>query len=819
MESLIRELHEFVKPTANGEHIVFAATGRFPYASSLTTALSCNLKGGQMLSRFFSLILGLMLLSGTPNAQANTFLSEGEAPDFSAFTQSTDEPLNEEPVKAKIFIEEKNIQPGRPFWVAVQVDLEHQWHTYWKNAGDIGLPTSLDWHLPPGFEIASVEWPTPKRFFEHSMVSFGYDDTFVILAKITPGNATPVGKNADIGVTVRWVACNEGNCLPGESEAKTAVMVSQNAPISDNQSSTLFSQARSHLPMTGWSVKSDVSNNTVRLVLHPPQGQASSFALAYFVPITPETINLHQPIEVKPLATGEGYTISLHKQAKGKPLSSHLEGILLLHPSADTKEAPAAVAIHTPLEDHAVADASGTSTASIFEEEMDSMIVEFEGGMGLALLMAFVGGMILNLMPCVLPVISLKVLSIVKMSGKSRLANVKHGLIFGLGVLVSFWVLAIVLLLLQAYGHAVGWGFQLQEPIFVALLAAVLLMFSLSLFGVFEMGTVMASWAGQTESDNVKQGSSLSGSFFNGVLATAVATPCTGPFLGSAIGFAVTLPPLSALAIFTSLGIGMASPYMLLTSFPSLVKWLPKPGAWMVTFKQLMGFLLMATILWLLWVFGAQTDNLGIFLLLCSLFILSLACWTYGHWCTPLKSKRVRKAGILVSAFLVLLGTYFLVVSASLVPENNEKALANQMITGEEDLRAWLPFTPALVEQYRQQGKPVFIDFTAKWCVICQTNHLILVLDDVEKKFADMGVVKFKADWTRPDPAITKELRKYGRNGVPLYLLYAPGSTTPLILPQVLTPDVVSGYLDKIRGAVDNAKTSSESPNKPVAHP
>lgn len=754
----------------------------------------------------FLAVYGLSLFCASSVSEASNFLTN-DTPDFSAFktTQAADTPIQEhDPVTVTLIAEERGIQPGRAFWLGIKINLEKDWHTYWKNSGDSGMPTSIEWQLPAGFEVDSIDWPAPERFIDKSLVSFGYSAPFVLLAKITPANNVTSGQNVEIGATVRWVACNEGNCLPGDSRATITLPVSKTPPSRNTTLSNTFSQAREQLPQNNWKVEGDVGHNMVRLAVIPPEEKNNSYALAYFVPSDPDFVNYHQSLEVIRSPNGDGFTLNLRRNP-AKALPSYLNGVLYLNPGVGARQNGTAVAIHAPLREKTIAMANGNDAAVAAEGE-EVMTMDFEGGIALAIAMAFIGGIILNLMPCVLPVISLKVLSIVKMSGKHRLTTIKHGATFTLGVLVSFWILAGSLLMLQAYGHAVGWGFQLQEPIFVAILAAVLLVFALSLFGVFEIGTGMASWAGHAEHHNTQQATGLASSFFNGILATAVATPCTGPFLGSALGFAVTLPPLAAMSVFTALGLGVAFPYLVLTSFPSLVKWLPKPGNWMVTFKQLMGFLLLATNLWLIWVFGAQTDNFGVFLLLSALFILAIACWTYGQWCTPMKSRRVRKLGLLATCFFALVGSYFLVISAELVPENNEKALASHLITGQEDPRAWLPFTPQTVEQFREEGKPVFIDFTAKWCVICQTNHMVLLLDDLEKRFEDLGIVKFKADWTRPDPAITKELRKFGRNGVPLYLLYAPGATTPMVLPQVLTPDVVNGYLDKLQ---ETAKNSS----------
>lgn len=754
-------------------------------------------------------VLSIAILGFAKELNASDFFT-ADSPSFSAFTGNAGYVAQREPVQLRLISEDKGIQPGRPFWLALQIDLDKGWHTYWKNPGDSGLGTSVEWTFPTGFEVTELEWATPERFDDKSIISFGYAHPFVILAKITPDKTLVPGEDVQLEATVRWVACNDGNCIPGDCTNKVTLPVTKATPLKDGQQTPLFTKARDRLPQSNWKVAATNGPDVLKVSLQPPLAAKGAIETAYFLPADADIINYHSPIALQPTDQG-GYSLDLAKLSSSDTPPATLDGVLLLKRTGNPS--PLAVNVHVPMEGGLVSFAD-TGIARMSQMSEDAF-QEFEGGLGVALLMAFVGGMILNLMPCVLPVISLKVLSIVKMAGYNRLATFKHGLVFTAGVLVSFWLLAGVLLALQAYGHVVGWGFQLQEPIFVAVLAAVLLIFALSLFGVFEMGTVVASWAGQKESHNTKKSNGLVGSFFNGVLATAVATPCTGPFLGAAIAFAVTLPPAAALLVFTSLGLGMAFPYLMLTLFPNLTRWLPKPGNWMITFKQLMAFLLFATILWLVWVFGAQTNNEGVLLLLCSLFLLSLTCWIYGKWCHPLRSQRVQRAATLASIFMALMASYVLVISAQMLPPVDDKTVAIDVASSEANPRAWLPFSPNLVDELRAAGKPVFIDFTAKWCVICQTNHMVLLLEDIENKFEQLGIVKIKADWTRNDPAITKELRRYGRNGVPLYLLYVPGMDAPVILPQVLTPDAVLGVLDKLQNNV--AKTNNSS--KVVTNP
>jgi len=726
---------------------------------------------------------------------ANGSFLDGGSPDFSVFTEPSAE---REPVQVELIAENRTIQADRPFWVALHADVKPGWKTYWRHSGDSGMATSVEWILPEGFKVNEEQWPTPERFESNDAVSFGYSQPFTILAQITPPKNLKKKQPVDLAATMRWVACNESNCIPGDCDCELAVDSDEVVPQPQEDVQELFRQARSALPNDTWEAEAQVAQNSLLLTIKPPQYLKSLPRHATFFPSKEGIIDYHQPVTIESDTTApEAVTLRLSRGEQTQALPSHLKGVVVL----DNAEA---ITVTAPIYQE--------DSAPLASADLDGDFIEFEGGIGTALLLAFVCGIILNLMPCVLPVISLKVLSIVKMSGQSRAQTVKHGLFFALGVLASFWALAAAILALQAYGHMVGWGFQLQEPLFVGILAAVLVVFSMSLFGVFEFGTDLAAWAGQKESETVKQSSGYSSSFFNGILATAVATPCTGPFLGSALGFAVTLPPISALSIFTSLGLGMALPYMLLTAFPNLVKWLPKPGAWMVTFKQLMGFLLLGTVLWLGWVFGAQTDNNGVFLLLSALFLIAVATWVYGRYSSPLQKRSARLAGGVVSAGIALLGVFVLVVSSQVVPEDNEQALARHLVTGEEDLTEWLPFSPEVVQKYREEGRPVFIDFTAKWCVICQTNHFVLTTDEVEQALKENGVVKFKADWTRPNPAITKELRKYGRSGVPLYLLYLPGKERPIVLPQVLTPEIVLSSLREL-----DSTRSENSTEQPVA--
>lgn len=713
-------------------------------------------------------------------------------------------------MQASLIFEDETIQPGHPFWVGIHLKLDEHWHSYWKNPGDAGMAPVIEWTLPEGFSAAPVIWPTPKKFNVNEVVGFGYEGEAILLAQITPPasmqNSISTKEPIEIGAKLQWVVCSDSECVLGESTTSAKQLITAQPPKASAQAAELFERARAHLPQKYEEAKAFRKDTLIELHIKLPADSSNhSQAHVSFYPENNNAIDhTMEPTLVASADIKDHFVVTLKEGTNDETKAQHLKGVLVVH-DANTKEISHAMDIEVPISERADASFIGMSdqpkkTQFLGSLEDSSAIPnpannEFEGGLGMALLFAFVGGMILNLMPCVLPVISFKILSFVKMAGQSRSLTFKHGLAFAAGVLISFWVLAGVLLILQTYGHAVGWGFQLQEPLFVGILAALLVVFSLSLFGIFEIGTSVTSWAGQAAATSNRSG--FFGSFLSGVLATAVATPCTGPFLGTAVGYAVTLPALLALLIFTSLGLGMAFPYLVLAAYPKLLRFMPKPGPWMVTFKELMGFVMLASVLWLVWVFGAQTDSQAVFLLLAGFFCLTMGCWIYGKWGSSLTSKTNRFIGTTMAAACFFAGGYIILNSTALsgTPQESQK---HEVAIGDAK-PDWETFSPERIAELQSQGIPVIVDFTAKWCLICQANHLVMSSEDVDQKFEELGVVKMKADWTKRDSVITEALRKYGRNSVPLYLLFGSDpSQPPQILPQVLTQDTLLEYLNNM---------------------
>lgn len=386
-----------------------------------------------------------------------------------------------------------------------------------------------------------------------------------------------------------------------------------------------------------------------------------------------------------------------------------------------------------------------------------------------------------------------------QMSGHDSGEVKKHGFLFGFGVLLSFLVLAGLLLLLRAGGQELGWGFQLQTPAFIAFMTFLMFGLGLSLMGVFEIGNSLISVAGKAGGNE-----GLRGSFFSGILATVLATPCTAPFMGTALGVAITLPASTALMIFAMLGIGMATPYVLLSSFPALMNYLPKPGAWMETFKQVMAFPLFATAIWLIWVFGQQAGVDGLTRLLFGLLLLSMGIWIIHHWKAFQIGKRTRIISRSIATILIV-GGFFFSASSPAVQNNGGDNTAQIDGYGIE----WEPFSNQLVNDYRNQGENVFIDFTAAWCITCKANERIVFSSErVKNRFEELDFVMVKADWTNRNPEITRALESFGRNGVPLYVIYNKNLSEPMILPELLTPGIVLDALDQL--PKDESLTSLE---------
>ncbi len=686
-------------------------------------------------------------------------------------------------VRIDLISETDGIRPGQPFTVGLHFVMDEHWHVYWRNPGDAGIPPKISWDLPDGFEVAPIQWPQPERFVVEPLISLGYHGELLLPVRITPPDDLPPGRTVTIAAEAQWLVCKVA-CIPGEAELSLELPVTGEVPNIVDEHADLFATTRDKLPLaeSGWLATADLIDRDIVLTIKPPDYFDGRLDSLLFLPYDKSLINHGAKQQLTVDDSLYTLTVTRSKYSLNDP--GTIDGILVSTSGFRGPGSETAIQIAAPTGEAAASSDQPTTTAAVAEDADLSIWV--------ALAFAFLGGMILNLMPCVLPVLSLKILGFVNQSKEAGHSPLGHGLIFTAGVLLSFWILAGVMLGLQAGGEQLGWGFQLQSPAFVVVVASFMFLFGLSLLGVFEIGTSLTTVGSKTAGS-----SGRSGSFLNGVTATIVATPCTAPFMGSALGFSISQPPLVSMLIFTALALGMAFPYLVLSASPALLKFVPRPGPWMETLKQIMGFLLLATVIWLAWVLGIQAGPNGVVILLAVLFVLGIGAWVLGQWGTLAASTASRRvawtvAGIAVTVALAfgLMGIERYGTAVSSVEDSSDGPVT------------WERYSPERVESLLANGTPVFIDFTAAWCLSCQVNKQVaLRTDKVEQQMARLGVVPIQADWTGRDETITRALAEFGRNSVPLYVLYSGrGDEKPIILPEILTPGIVLDALNKIEG-------------------
>ena len=675
-----------------------------------------------------------------------------------------------EPVQAvhttiELLYEQDAIVPGETFNLGLRFELEPEWHIYWVNPGASGLPPEVDWKLPAGFEVGEIQWPAPERISLEGLVSYGYygDVTFVV--PVTAPKDLELGATVPIEAEVFYLICKEV-CLPGDGVVSLELPV--RAEAEGAKSESLFQAARASQPIKEvpfeFRPKAIIEKTLVVEVVGDVPGTLYFYA---------DSEGLIDPNAEQPFAaqgnTGELSLPLDYAFFEGEEVE--LSGVIQSSEGSWHVRIP-------PMASEASVDSGPKAIAQ--PEGLEQRLLSL--GLFGWLLLAFVGGVILNVMPCVLPVLSLKVFSLLNHSGQTRAHALAHGGAYTLGVVCSFLVLAGVLFALRAVGESIGWGFQLQNPGFVLVLGMVFFLFGLNLMGVFEVGSSLvgadAKVAGRKD---------LFGSFGVGVLAAVVGAPCVGPFVGGVSGVALQANTPIGLLIFATLGFGMASPFLLLAAFPKLVAYLPKPGPWMETFKQSMGFLLMAAMVFLVYLMGQLAGSGAITSMLIVLLVASLAAWVYGRWAAPVRSAKSRGIGRLVTIALLLISAIWGLRSVQAAYDGNVSGAGTAVAAGEP----WAPWSLDAVDSALAEGKSVFVDFTATWCLICQVNKkTALRTDATAELLKENGVVSLSADWTRYDPAITAELEKFGRSGVPLYLLYSPDGKVS-VLPQNLTNGIV----------------------------
>jgi thiol:disulfide interchange protein/DsbC/DsbD-like thiol-disulfide interchange protein len=661
-------------------------------------------------------------------------------------------------VTADLVSEHRSIKPGGAFTVALRLRHKEHWHTYWKNPGT-GIPTSVEWKLPPGYTHGPIQWPVPKVLDSLGIVTYGYEGEVFLPVEIDAPSDLRPGSTARLTGRANWLMCSE-ICIPAGASLELTLPVRDSEPEIDERWKQGFAAARAKLPRVSaqWNARVHLDGDEFVMSIVPIDGAAAIPENIYFFPADGQVDAVpRQPVERVP----GGVLLRLPKA----PFDSHLdtdpevlEGILYAETGWLPDGSAPALRISAKVEEKPTAAVSAADLPGGTKYSFLAILT-----------LAFAGGLILNLMPCVFPVLGLKIVGFVDRAGDDPRRVALHGVVFAVGIVISFWILAGILVALRSGGEELGWGFQLQSPAFVFTLAVIITAFALNLSGLFEFGLAATGFGGRLSG---KKG--YGGSLLSGVLATVLATPCAAPFLAPALGAALTLTPAGSFLVFTTIGTGLAAPYLALSLFPGCVQRLPDPGPWMETFKHVMAFPLFATSGFLLWVLAGQVSEDQFLSILFSLVLIGFGLWVYGRWTAPANSARAR----IVSR-----------ISAALI-------LAGGMLLGfpgtPADSLTWEPWSPERVSELRAEGRPVYIDFTARWCATCKANKkLVFSSREVLETFRSKRIATLKADWTNEDPRITAALASFNRSAVPLNIYHAPGAVEPRILPELLTPGIV----------------------------
>ena len=690
------------------------------------------------------------------------------------------QPMRVDNAEVELIAAADAVVPGTALAVGLRIRHDPHWHTYWRVPGDSGLPTIINWQLPAGFTAGPVEWPVPKRLPLGPLMNFGYEGDLLLPVQLAVPADVPAGQTVQVKARADWLICKDV-CIPGGADLRLSLPV--RAAAAPSRHAALFASARAQVPQPAAldGASATIEAGRIRVAFRP----ASPVQRLEFFPLEEGRI---EPAAAQTLRTeADGASLYLTAAAPSAVEFTRLKGVLVANggPAAGDKGGWAGV-IDLPVVTGVVAQVAQAAAAPVAGDGGATAMT-----LWLALVGAFIGGLFLNLMPCVFPVLSLKLVSLTQHQRAEDAAQLPHaslrahGGAFAAGVLLCFVLLAALLIGLRGAGEQLGWGFQLQTPWVIAALTLLFFLIGLNLLGAFEFsfgGALASSSAAQR-----LQGDRLSGSFATGLLAVVVAAPCTAPFMGAALGYAVTQPAPLALTVFAILGVGMAAPYVALTWMPALLKQLPRPGVWMLRFKQVMAFPMFATCVWLLWVLAQQVGVDAVALVLGGLVLAALAAWAFGLMQTG--ARRWRWVA-LAAAPLALYAVFAMTWSGA------ASSAGDLAKVGEA--AGWQQWSRPAQEATLASGKPVFIDFTAAWCVTCQANkRLVLGRDSVRDAFARYEVTLLRADWTNRDDEITRELARFNRNGVPLYVLYDRSGATH-VLPELLTERIVLDALGRL---------------------
>ena len=673
-------------------------------------------------------------------------------------------------------------------WVAIRLKPTKGWHTYWRYAGDVGSAPSVVWNLPTGWKAGEIVWPTPHRMSSPPLASYGYKRELVLATPIEVPRTARIGSTVNIAGTVTWVVCDE-ECVSDEVDLSVTRPVAATPVIDLTVTSAIdIEQQRAPLAQGDWTVRAAVDSSDLILLARPSSGTLAGSTLPtdFFVDSS-GIIDHAAPVRARWTDSLLELRIKRSEYANGSP--TRVAGLVIFGKTDSIGLGENRAFEVTATVEQSVADARVALGVSATESSSFSI-----GPLLMAALFGLLGGTLLNLMPCVLPVLSIKLFGIAEMANQSSRAARRHSLLFGTGVLLSMWALVGILLGLRAAGNEIGWGYQLQSPVIVSLLALVMLVAALNMAGVFTIGPI----GGRLLSVADRQSGPVQ-DIMSGALVVLLATPCSAPFISSAAGYALTSGAIPSFTVFTAIAIGLAWPVVLIGFVPSMRRIVPKPGAWMLTLRQFLVFPLLGSAAWLAWVVGRQAgvDVMGV--LLAAMTVVALALWLYGK---VAYSERVttRYAGFTTATAALAVAVGFAVVAASNAqPVGTPAATNTEAKTGS---LVWEPFSDSTLRVARASGVPVMLDVTADWCLTCKLNERVAFASERVHAALDSGNVQLlKADWTNRSPEITRLISGFGRSGVPVVVLYPPGEKSePVLLPTLLTPGIVIQTLETSLG-------------------
>ena len=682
-------------------------------------------------------------------------------------------------VRAELISDVASVKAGEPFWAGLRQTIRPKWHTYWKNPGESGLPTEIRWTLPAGVTAGPIVWPTPHMFDIGGIINYGFSDDILLLVRITPP-ADLSGDTLKLAAEANWLVC-EDICIPEDAKLELALPLAATATPADPKTRALFDTARRNVPMESpWPARYGISKSGEPTLAVEAKGlKADTIRDVYFFPA--EWGPVATMAKQKASVTADGIQIPLKRGDAKASMPEHLTGTLVLTEKTGNGEVRQAFDISAKLDPAFVpTQASLAGTAGV---EQLSLVQ--------ALLFALLGGLILNLMPCVFPVLAMKAAAFARLAGHAQAEMRRDGLAYTAGVLVSFGAMAAIVVAIRASVGEVNWGFQFQSPVFSLLIAYLFFVVGLNLSGVFEVDGRLAG-VGQ----GLAARSGTTGAFFTGVLAVIVATPCTAPFMAAALGFALSQPAPATVAVLLAMGLGLALPYLALSMTPMLQRLMPRPGAWMDRLRQFLAFPMYASAVWMIWVLTQQTGADGVVYALGGMILIAFAIWLLRVGSDASPAVWLRRG---VAAAAVLLA-----FAATLKLENGSATAASTSggPASGVSFEGWERFSRARMDEAVAAGKPVFVDFTAAWCITCLVNERVALDTPASRHaFEQAGVVKLKGDWTNRDAEITAVLKELGRAGVPLYLFWAPGAPGPKILPQVLTEGMILSELASLQQA------------------